>query len=286
MSTEITDHESGSEYVLPVDIGETDRLNYQHHLLCKTFGGLYRAPLDKLKVHRVLDLGCGTGIWTKAFAREYPDAQVVGVDIHESAEWDNAPINCTFITADMEFQETWTRFRDKFDFIHGRFIVIGVRSWPALLSKAFEYLESGGYFEIQDLYGIMRCEDDVLETRSKMLQWAGRLQDAMQRIGLSPYALDLIPGVLAGIGFDNKSSDTFRMIIGPWPVGERDGDLGRMGLENFKMGVRGFSDRLFTKVYGWSPEQHEKCIREVLKEADEQLYRMYVPMKVIVAQRR
>lgn len=43
-----------------------------------TLGGkLYVAPIPKeQKLHRVLDLGTGTGIWAMDFADEYPESQV------------------------------------------------------------------------------------------------------------------------------------------------------------------------------------------------------------------
>ena len=44
-------------------------LDLQHHLFGLTLGGgnLYTAPLDISKVHRVLDIGTGTGIWAMDF---------------------------------------------------------------------------------------------------------------------------------------------------------------------------------------------------------------------------
>ena len=36
----------------------------QHHLFQLTFGGgMFTAPIDRKKVHRILDAGTGTGIW-------------------------------------------------------------------------------------------------------------------------------------------------------------------------------------------------------------------------------
>lgn len=49
-------------YALPNDEGENDRLDHMHHLVSLTQEGkLYLAPLPKGKIHRVLDVGTGTG---------------------------------------------------------------------------------------------------------------------------------------------------------------------------------------------------------------------------------
>jgi tRNA1(Val) A37 N6-methylase TrmN6 len=55
----------------------------QHHLFSLTFdGNLVVAPIPKEKVlHRVLDIGTGTGIWAIDFADEHPETQVLGVDL-------------------------------------------------------------------------------------------------------------------------------------------------------------------------------------------------------------
>lgn len=45
-------------------------------------GKLFTAPIPKEQtLHRVLDVGTGTGIWAIDFGDEYPETQVIGVDL-------------------------------------------------------------------------------------------------------------------------------------------------------------------------------------------------------------
>lgn len=49
-------------YVLPNDEEENDRLDHMNHLISLTLDEkLYLSPLPKGKIHRVLDVGTGTG---------------------------------------------------------------------------------------------------------------------------------------------------------------------------------------------------------------------------------
>lgn len=88
-------------YLAPNDEAENDRLDMHHHLAALLIGGrLTTAPIES-NVQRILDVGCGTGIWSidmgefilseslcEATARltmtlgdEYPSAQILGVDL-------------------------------------------------------------------------------------------------------------------------------------------------------------------------------------------------------------
>jgi hypothetical protein len=50
-------------YALPNDEKERDRLDLNHHLIFKALGDrIYLAPLEPEKIHRILDIGTGTGI--------------------------------------------------------------------------------------------------------------------------------------------------------------------------------------------------------------------------------
>lgn len=71
------------KYPLPNDEPEQNRLDLQHHLSTLTFDGkLFNCPIDKeMVLHRVLDVGTGTGIWAMDFADNHPQSNVVGVDL-------------------------------------------------------------------------------------------------------------------------------------------------------------------------------------------------------------
>ncbi|KAF9952213.1 hypothetical protein BGZ72_006436, partial [Mortierella alpina] len=52
----------------------------QHALLKYFFKGNYCAPLNKLDLGSVLDVGCGVGVWMKDMALEFPMTEIHGVD--------------------------------------------------------------------------------------------------------------------------------------------------------------------------------------------------------------
>ncbi|KAF2720353.1 hypothetical protein K431DRAFT_304355 [Polychaeton citri CBS 116435] len=54
-------------------------------------------PDATLKAWRILDIGCGTGIITTWLARQYPDAEVVGVDISAVPGIHKKPPNVTYL---------------------------------------------------------------------------------------------------------------------------------------------------------------------------------------------
>jgi tRNA G46 methylase TrmB len=71
------------QYAFPNDEPENDRLDFQNHTFLLTLEGwLYSAPIPKEQIlHRVLDVGTGTGIWAVDFADEHPETEVIGIDL-------------------------------------------------------------------------------------------------------------------------------------------------------------------------------------------------------------
>ncbi len=123
-------------YLRPNDELEKDRLDLQHHLFTLTFDGkLFICPIaEKKQLHRVLDVGTGTGIWAIDFADEHPEAEVLGVDL--------SPIQPRFVPPNLRFEvddseDTWT-FSQKFDFIHSRAMEGTFTDWPRFFQQSFE----------------------------------------------------------------------------------------------------------------------------------------------------
>ncbi|KAG8822211.1 hypothetical protein FRC19_006385 [Serendipita sp. 401] len=95
------------QYYLPTDDQEWNRLDKQHIAIVLGLGGLYPAqeevqailaPQDG-ETKRILDLGCGTGIWTIEMAKEFPHAEVKTIakalgcrDVHQNCGLWNDPL--------------------------------------------------------------------------------------------------------------------------------------------------------------------------------------------------
>lgn len=94
---------------------------------------LYLAPVQSPK--RILDLGCGTGIWCIDVADEHPGAEVIGVDLSPIQPQFTAP-NCQFEIDDIT--SPWTYPKDHFDFIHIRTLYGSVGDWPGLYKQIYE----------------------------------------------------------------------------------------------------------------------------------------------------
>lgn len=73
----------------------TDRLDLDHHTWKLSLDGKhYLAPVNEPK--KVLDLGCGTGIWAIEVADENPGARIVGTDL--------SAVQPAFMPSNVEFQ--------------------------------------------------------------------------------------------------------------------------------------------------------------------------------------
>jgi hypothetical protein len=95
------------KYAFPNDKTENDRMDLQHHVFTlKLEGKLFSAPIPREQtLHRVLDVGTSTRIWTVDFADENPETEVIGVDL--------SPIQPKFVLPNLFFEiddleETWT----------------------------------------------------------------------------------------------------------------------------------------------------------------------------------
>ena len=137
-------------YVLPKDMSEVNRLDFQHFMLRYALRGNYVAPLQPQQVHDILDVGTGTGRWAREIATQFPAANVVGVDRVASTGENVAdvPANYVFregnVLAGLPFPD------QSFDFVHMRLLysAIPAQLWPMVLADLVRITRPGGWVEL------------------------------------------------------------------------------------------------------------------------------------------
>jgi SAM-dependent methyltransferase len=178
--------------VLPNDDAEQERLDLQHHiwrLLIR--GALYTAPLkipapvpgveQQPGEFRILDLGCGTGIWAIDMADEIPQAHVFGVDLSPiQPKW--VPENCRFHVDD--YEDAWTyREDEKFDYIHGRALSGTVADWARFYGQIRSNLKPDGWVEMQEYDAWIFSDDDSCDRAPWTMEWVNKLDSASKMFG-------------------------------------------------------------------------------------------------------
>jgi ubiquinone/menaquinone biosynthesis C-methylase UbiE len=188
-------------YALPKDPQEVRRLDFQHFMIRQEMHGNYLAPLSRPK--SILDVGCGTGRWAMEMAAEFPQANVVGIDLvlPDSAAslghgLERQPENVSFLEADalngLPFADA------SFDFVYMRFLftAIPAAQWPALLDEAIRVTRSQGWIESVESWATMSEASPGSHT---ITEWINEL---LRQRGLDPLIARKVPEMMHSRGLE------------------------------------------------------------------------------------
>ncbi|WP_052890804.1 class I SAM-dependent methyltransferase [Thermogemmatispora carboxidivorans] len=133
-------------YLLPKDLGEVNRLDFQHYILRAVLRGNYLAPIQQPR--RILDVGCGTGQWAFELAQQFPQAQVIGLDLEQVKAATSPPPNYRFVQGDI--LQGLPFDNDSFDFVHQRLLVLAIpqAAWPDAVQELVRVTAPGGWVEL------------------------------------------------------------------------------------------------------------------------------------------
>lgn len=246
----------------------------------------------------MLDIATGTGIWPIQFARQHPEANIIGTDL-SLIQPANAPANCSFVKENSEYDD-WI-FPQPFDFVFMRMVFTCFDNHLTVIKKSFDNLRPGGWIEMQDLSPELICTDgsvagSYLERWAELMYISGkaagrdfyvakRYKELMIEAGFVDVVEDVgpLPGKSSPVSSPSSSSSYIRpgnqpcriahpqpgshihFLGNPWPEGARYFDLGRWEMTNTIRGVRGVCFRLFREM-GMPPEEIEDFVEKVKRD--------------------
>ncbi|KAI1738248.1 S-adenosyl-L-methionine-dependent methyltransferase [Xylaria scruposa] len=236
-----------------------------HHCLTLLFDNkLYLAPIAEGPI-RVLDIGCGTGIWAIDFADAHPEAEVIGTDISPSQpEW--VPPNLKFEIEDCT--QPWTYPPNAFDFVHLRYLFGSITDWDALYAEAFKTCKPGGWVETVDPSVNLRSDDGSVREGAALYDWGRLFNEASSKYGRSMSMVDdgSILVSFKKAGFVDVHSRTFKLPATPWPKDQGLRQLGAFSQLAMEQDLDGYAMYLFTNALGWSEQQVTVFLARVRKE--------------------
>ncbi|GAA5813046.1 hypothetical protein MFLAVUS_006513 [Mucor flavus] len=268
-------HVTGSNYLLPCDDEEIDRLHLQHFMIRFAIQGNYLAPVSDIlrKGGRVLDIGCGPGSWSMEIAGEYPKSTVIGVDITPIYPKEIKPTNCAFYQCNV--LNTLPFEDNTFDYIFMRFMSQGVESekWPFILSELVRVLKPNGWIEwVEGEIEIHRPGPVTQEFNTKLL-------DLMRANNQDPHISRKLKENLTATGELMNISSVFVSC----PGGQWAGKIGQLTMQSWKAYYQALCP-LLCQSWGISPAEYNEKLKTCWREADE--YKTFENVHFSYAQKR
>ncbi|KAK4147769.1 S-adenosyl-L-methionine-dependent methyltransferase [Dichotomopilus funicola] len=238
------------KYMFPIDETELERLDVFHKIFLVARKDIsHISPLHDQESPRILDLGCGTGIW--------------GIELAD------IPANMRFLQMDIEDQ--WQDMDPgSWDLIHMRSLIGSISNWPRVYAEAYRHLKPyHGHFEQVEIDWHPRCDDNSLRRDGFVTQWAKELFDAMDSFG-HPMHVDsnLTKQRLADVGFEDIKEEVIRMPVNGWPDDPHGRTLGRWFNLGMRQALYPLSLAPLCRGGGRTPSE----VRELAEKARDEVY--------------
>lgn len=241
----------GIPYVLPADLEEMNRLDFQHFLLRQTFKGNYAAPIGEPQ--SILDVGSGTGRWAREIAQTFPAARVVGLDVtpppadEAAGSGGSEPLPSNYMFAPGNVLEGIPFPDESFDFVHMRLLVLAIPHdrWPFVVNELIRVTRPGGWVESVEATTLQHGGPAM----DMLMEWINAL---LARRGISFPDGAKVGELMRAAGMVNVTATDVAL-----PFGEYGDRTARLLATDFFNGVKGYGGLLQGIA---TPEQFEQVI--------------------------
>ena len=279
------------QYLLPCDETEKDRLDFMHHIfLIARDQKLLNVPDFRERPTgsitdprtRVLDLGCGTGIWLLDMAQRYKNTEFVGVDL--AAMGPASLLQNVELRWPCDYECPWLFGEYQWDLIHLQMGFGSVANWPNLYQKVIRHLRPGvGWFEQVEIDLEPRCDDGTLDPHGPLPAWYNYLRDAMTAGGRSIQYNLQTKQMLKAAGLTDISETEIKLPLNSW---HREETLRSVGLwynialsqghqKNGGYGLEAMSLAPFTRINKWPLEHARRLCRDALIQLSDSTVHAY-----------
>ncbi|KAJ3116445.1 hypothetical protein HK100_001068 [Physocladia obscura] len=244
-----------SDYMLPNDAVEQDRLEMQHYVYRAAFEGDIVCPTVKQLVqspgYKILDVGCAKGFWLKCVKKENPLAECHGVDISQTLVDQSSPETDGIFLQFGNVLETLPYEDNTFDFTHQRFLVAGMprEKYPDALRELIRVTKPGGWIELVEADVVIYNAGPYSQTLTTALF------DGFHRRGLDTYAAVNLPFYVKQVAdnVENKEDKVLHLSIG-W-----GSKMGILFGADCKAGVLGMEDWMHKSMKLSRDEYRQLC---------------------------
>ncbi|KAJ7153582.1 S-adenosyl-L-methionine-dependent methyltransferase [Mycena crocata] len=136
-----------SPYALVSTEAEWERLDAQHNGIA-AFLGNKLSPTDLGKPRKILEIGSGSGAWAIQAAKQFPDADVLAVDM--------SPLPARPLPSNVTFQklnilEPFPFAPGSFDIVHIRFVLCHLPHGHTVVPRIIDLVAPGGWLLVDDI---------------------------------------------------------------------------------------------------------------------------------------
>ncbi|EWY96740.1 hypothetical protein FOYG_05336 [Fusarium oxysporum NRRL 32931] len=270
-------------YFAPIDEDEISRLEVMHGVLSRLFDGRLIFPPIR-SPRRILDCGCGPGDWAVEVATQYPDAEVLGIDVSPHMIPENPPDNMELQVDDLNGRFTFRS--NHFDVVHSQMVAGGIHAnrWRSYIRDIFRVLKPGGWCQMVEIYFNAQSDNGTLSRDHALSQWSRQYLESQQ-----PYKDPRAPLQLASwmrsAGFTEVESRLLTLPMCGWSSVPRDYDIGRSNTDNVNQLLYSLALYPFTQFLGMSFSDFQLLIAQARSEASNPAFKAYFPVYVCIGRK-